>query len=175
MIVKNKPAKSATLGLGGNIGDVVEAMRKSLDLLQAHPDLEVVKISSLYKTPPWGIENQDWFINACVEVSSTLSPDQLLEQCLATEIHLKRERTLRWGPRTIDIDVLTFEDYVSDEPKLTIPHPRMLERAFVLVPLDEIAPELIVSGHRVQHWLAKSDRGGIEKIDCKMPWWQASE
>ncbi len=170
---KIKPSKFATLGLGGNIGDVVATMRKALDRLQAHSGLDIVKISSLYKTPPWGFKDQDWFVNACVEVVSTLSPHELLEQCLATEKHLKRKRTLRWGPRTIDIDVLTFENYESDEAKLTVPHPRMLERAFVLVPLADIAPELIVSGHSVQHWLEGIERDEINKIDCEMPWWKA--
>ena len=149
-------------------------MRRALDRLQAHPGMEIVKISSLYKTPPWGIEDQDWFVNACVEITSTLPPHQLLEQCLATEKHLKRERTIRWGPRTIDIDVLTFEDYKSNETKLTVPHPRMLERAFVLVPLAEIAPDLMVQGHSVQNWLDKVEQGEIENINCEMPWWKAN-
>jgi 2-amino-4-hydroxy-6-hydroxymethyldihydropteridine diphosphokinase len=169
-----KPSKSATLGLGGNIGDVVTTMGKALDRLQAHTELKIVKISSLYKTPPWGIEDQDWFVNACVEVVSTLSPHQLLEQCLATEKHLKRKRILRWGPRTIDIDVLTYEDYESDEAKLTIPHPRMLERAFVLVPLADIAPDLIVLGNSVQYWLEGVDTGDIEKLKTDGPWWNAN-
>jgi len=167
-------AKSATLGLGGNIGDVAETMGKALDLLQAVPGLEIVKVSSLYKTPPWGIVTQDWFVNACVEISTTLSPHQLLEQCLSIELQLKRVRTLRWGPRTIDIDVLTFEDYTSGEPKLTVPHPRMLERAFVLVPLGEITPELKVSGKSIEDWIKEADRSGIEKIEGSLPWWQPS-
>ena len=148
-------------------------MRKALDRLQAQPDLDIIKISSLYKTPPWGIEDQDWFVNACVEVVCIMSPHQLLEQCLAVEKHLKRKRTLRWGPRTIDIDVLTYDNYISDETKLTVPHPRMLERAFVLVPLAEIAPELMVSGHSVQHWLEGVERSEIEKLKTDEPWWKA--
>ena len=174
VLSKRNLSKSATLGMGGNIGDVVSTMRKALDRLQAHSGLDIVKISSLYKTPPWGIEDQDWFVNACVEVSCALSPHQLLEQCLATEKYLKRRRTLRWGPRTIDIDVLTFENYESSESKLIVPHPRMLERAFVLVPLAEITPKLIISNHSVQHWLEGVEQAGIEKIDCKMPWWKES-
>ncbi len=160
------------LGIGGNIGDVVSTMGKALDYLQARPGIDIVQISPLYKTPPWGIEDQDWFINACAEVSCTLSPVELLEQCLAAEKHLNRERTLRWGPRTIDIDVLTFEGYSSDEPSLTVPHPRMLERAFVLVPLADIAPGLEVSGHSVSHWLQTVEQGKITKIKSKIPWWQ---
>ncbi len=149
-------------------------MRKALDKLQAHSELDIVKISSLYKTPPWGIEDQDWFVNACVEITTTFSPHELLELCLATEKHLKRKRTLRWGPRTIDIDVLTFENYESDETKLTVPHPRMLERAFVLLPLAEIAPELMVQGHSVQHWLGGVEQSDIEKLNCETPWWTAN-
>jgi len=159
------------LGIGGNIGDVATTMGKALDYLQAQPGIKVVQISSLYKTPPWGIKDQAWFINACVEVVCELSPVQLLDQCLAAEKHLKRQRTLRWGPRTIDIDVLTFEGFASDEPSLTVPHPRMLERAFVLVPLADIAPDLEVSGHTVAYWLQKVEQGEIIKIENDKPWW----
>jgi len=170
--LKSGKALSATLGLGGNIGDVAHTMGKALDLLQAVYGLNISQISSLYKTPPWGIKNQDWFVNACFEISTTLSPHQLLEHCLAVELQLKRVRTLRWGPRTIDIDVLTFEGYSSDEPKLTVPHPRMLERAFVLVPLCEIAPKLQVSGKTIENWVKEADRSGIEKIEGGLLWWE---
>ena len=173
--VSNGQTYSATLGLGGNIGDVVDAMRKALDRLHGQPGLQITKISSLYKTPPWGIKNQNWFVNSCVEISTSLSPLQLLAECLETEKHLKRVRTLRWGPRTIDIDVLTIDDYESDDPKLTVPHPRMLQRAFVLIPLAEITPDLMIKGENVAHWRDLADRSGIEKIKQDGDWWKPQE
>ncbi len=163
--------KKATLGIGGNIGDVVETMRRALDYLEAQQGLKIEKISRLYKTPPWGVVDQDWFINACVSIDCEVSPQKLLEHCLAAELSLKRQRTIRWGPRTIDIDVLTFQGFSSDEPALTVPHPRMLERAFVLVPLCDIAPDLEISGKRAHDWLAKIDKSEIEMLNIETNWW----
>ncbi len=151
-MAKTHPAKSVTLGLGGNIDDVVDTLRKALDQLQALEKVDIVQVSPLYKTPPWGFESQNWFINACVEISTSLQPLTLLEQCQTIETALHRKRTLRWGPRTIDIDILTFEDFLSGDEVLTVPHPRMLERAFVLVPLADIVPAQVISGKSVATW-----------------------
>ncbi len=164
---------TATLGIGGNIGDVVNTMRKALDVLAATDGLKITSISPLYKTPPWGVEDQDWFVNACLMVSCRFSPQNLLSACFATELFLKRKREKRWGPRNIDIDVLTFNGFSSDDPVLTIPHPRMLERAFVLVPLNDIAADMHVSGKPVSHWLGRIDHSEIEKLEIEMPWWPA--
>ncbi len=166
-------AKTAFLGLGGNIGDVVATMRGALDYLHGQQGFAVVNISPLYKTPPWGFEDQDWFVNGCVSVSCTLPPMALLEACLAAEAHLHRVRTVRWGPRTIDIDVLIYDGFASDDEVLTVPHPRMLERAFVLKPLADIAPALKISAKTIAEWLECSDQAGIEKLDIEMPWWLA--
>jgi 2-amino-4-hydroxy-6-hydroxymethyldihydropteridine diphosphokinase len=149
-------------------------MRKALDLLQATAGIDIIEVSPLYKTPPWGLKDQDWFINACLSVSCTLAPHKLLETCLETEQKLHRKRDIRWGPRTIDIDILTFDGFASDEPKLTIPHPRMVERAFVLVPLNDIAPDLMVLGKSVSQWFDRIDQAGIEKLQADLPWWQVS-
>ena len=101
--------RKATLGLGGNIGDPVQAMAEALRALDARPDSRVLAVSRLYRTPPWGKTDQDWFFNACALVETMLAPEALLDTCLDIERVMKRERKERWGPRTIDIDVLTFE------------------------------------------------------------------
>jgi 2-amino-4-hydroxy-6-hydroxymethyldihydropteridine diphosphokinase len=166
--------KKAWLGLGGNIGDPVAAMGQALRALDERDDTRVRAVSSVYRTPPWGKTDQNWFHNACAEVETTLSPIALLEACLDIEKQMKRLRLERWGPRTIDIDVLAFEcvDTLQD-PALTLPHPRMTERAFVLVPLAEIAAGLAVSGRKVEEWRADCDVTGIEKAGDDADWWRS--
>ena len=160
--------KTATLGLGGNIGDVVDTLQKALVRLHGIDGIEIVQVSPLYKTPPWGITSQNWFVNGCVEVATTLLPEQLLENCQAIENALHRKRTLRWGPRTIDIDILTFSGFASEDEHLSIPHPRMLARAFVLVPLADIVPDLLILGKPVSHWCDAVDQTGIERLDTEL-------
>jgi 2-amino-4-hydroxy-6-hydroxymethyldihydropteridine diphosphokinase len=164
--------RQAFLSLGGNIGEPVEAMAAALKLLDADSNTDVVAVSSLYRTPPWGKTDQPDFFNAAAALETTLTPRELIDLCLASERALKRERLERWGPRIIDIDILTFGDLQVDEPGLQIPHPRMLERAFVLVPLVEIAPKLAVSGKPVTAWLKLLDATGIEKLPGGDNWWQ---
>jgi len=164
--------RQAFLSLGGNIGEPARAMAAALRMLDAGEGTGVTAVSSLYRTPPWGKTDQPDFINAAAALDTSLSPRQLIELCLASERALKRERRERWGPRVIDIDILTFGDLQVDEPGLQIPHPRMLERAFVLVPLAEIAPQLIVSGKAVADWLGAIDAAGIEKLPGGEAWWR---
>lgn len=130
--------KTAYLGIGGNIGDTQANIRKTVELLKKHEQIEVTKVSSIYETQPVGYTDQDWFLNIVVEIQTSLEPLKLLEACQDIENELKRERTIRWGPRTIDVDILLYEDFTSDSEILTIPHPRMTERAFAMVPLYEI-------------------------------------
>ena len=151
----------AFIGLGGNLGDPQAAMRDALHRLDASPDLSVVAVSSLYRTPPWGKLDQPDFLNAVVEVATTLEPRTLLDLCLATESQLKRVRSERWGPRLIDMDVLWFDDRRVDEAGLQVPHPRMTERAFVMVPLAEIAPDLSLAGSTAAEVAAGLDTSGI--------------
>lgn len=167
------PAIRATLGLGGNVGDPVAAMRTALQALDARADCRVVEVSRLYRTPPWGKTDQAWFFNACGLVETTLAPGPLLGACLAVEREMKRERTERWGPRTIDIDVLTCGDLAVSDATLEIPHPRMTERGFVLMPLADIAPDLVVGGRTVADWLATADVAGIECVGADRAWWRA--
>ncbi|WP_420963804.1 2-amino-4-hydroxy-6-hydroxymethyldihydropteridine diphosphokinase [Brucella sp. IR073] len=164
--------KRAWLGLGGNIGDPVAAMGQALRMLDERKDARVVKVSSVYRTPPWGKTDQAWFHNACAEIETALSPVALLDACLDIEKGLKRLRLERWGPRTIDIDVLAFEGVEHlDAPTLTLPHPRMTDRAFVLVPLAEIAAGLAVNGRTVAEWRDACDDKGVERLAGEKVWW----
>jgi 2-amino-4-hydroxy-6-hydroxymethyldihydropteridine diphosphokinase len=153
----------AVLSLGGNTGDVPQAFVKALAALTAG-GAEVVACSSVWRTPPWGKLDQPDFFNVAVFVQTSLSPRALLDLCLAIEKGAGRIRAERYGPRPLDIDILTYGDDVIDEPGLTIPHPRMLERAFVLVPLSEIAPEMRVEGATVGEAVKSLDITGL-KID----------
>ncbi|MDO9573930.1 MAG: 2-amino-4-hydroxy-6-hydroxymethyldihydropteridine diphosphokinase [Candidatus Contubernalis sp.] len=135
------------LGLGTNLGNKQENLEKALDFLNSHGQFQVLKVSSFYETEPVGYEDQDKFLNAAVVGETILSPYELLDLCHEIENDLKRVRTIRWGPRTIDVDILLYDSReILDEPRLIIPHPRMIEREFVLAPLAEIAPEAVHPG-----------------------------
>jgi len=164
--------RTAYLSLGGNLGDPARTMAAALRLLDDDPDTRVDAVSSLYRTPPWGKTDQPDFLNAAARLETTRAPRDLLELCLDVERRLKRERRERWGPRLVDLDILLFEGEVIDEPGLEIPHPRMLERAFVLVPLFEIAPALEIAGEGLAVHLARVDRGGIERLAGGSDWWR---
>lgn len=164
--------RQATLGLGGNIGDPVAAMALALRRLDARDDCRVIAVSRLYRTPPWGKTDQADFCNACAAIETRLSPLKLLETCLDIERDMKRVRSERWGPRTIDIDVLTYDGLEIDEQTLTVPHPRMTERAFVLMPLADIAGDLKVKGRAVADWLALSSAEGIIVANENRAWWR---
>jgi len=170
--VMRPPVNRAYLSLGGNIGEPAKAMAAALKLLDSDEHTTVAAVSSLYRTPPWGKTDQPDFINAAAALDTSLTPRALIDLCLASERALKRERLERWGPRIIDIDILTFGDLTVDEPGLQIPHPRMLERAFVLVPLAEIAPASRVAGKSVANWVAGIDTAGIEKLPGGALWWK---
>ncbi len=131
---------TAYIGLGSNIGDREYQLNRALELLKSAEKVEVTTVSSFYNTAPVGYEQQPDFLNAVVEIMTTLSADDLLELCSKIEKELKRERIIRWGPRTIDLDILLFGNSVINEKDLVIPHPRMHERKFVMEPLNEIAP-----------------------------------
>jgi 2-amino-4-hydroxy-6-hydroxymethyldihydropteridine diphosphokinase len=160
------------LSLGGNLGDPAKAMGAALRILDEDTSTEVVRVSSLYRTPPWGKTDQPDFLNAAAEIETGLSPRELLDLCLEAERRLKRVRQERWGPRLVDIDILVFGDRRINEAGLDIPHPRMLERAFVLVPLAEIAPDFMVEGDSLAGHLGNIDRAGIEKLPTGGDWWK---
>ncbi len=139
----------AALGLGGNLGDPVAAFATVLKRLQRHPGISAVQPSSVYRTAPWGKLDQPEFLNMAVVVETSLPARALLDLCLNLEREGGRERRERWGPRTIDLDILNYGGETIDEPGLQVPHPRIAERAFVLAPLAEIAPELRIDGRSV--------------------------
>jgi len=136
----------AALGLGGNIGDPVTAFAAALRGLAQHPAVALRRISSVYRTAPWGKLDQPEFLNLAVLIETDLPAADLLELCLALERSQGRERRERWGPRTLDIDILIYGTEAIDRPGLQVPHPRIAERAFVLAPLAEIAPEVTIDG-----------------------------
>jgi 2-amino-4-hydroxy-6-hydroxymethyldihydropteridine diphosphokinase len=158
----------AFVGLGGNEGDVRTGLVEALQALAGLPQTTRVRQSALYRTPAWGRTDQPDFLNAVVELQTRMPAPELLAALLQIERRFGRDRENeheRWGPRTLDLDLLVYGDLTVDEPGLTLPHPRMHERAFVLVPLAEIAPTLQVPGHgAVSALLATVDTAGIEAI-----------
>jgi 2-amino-4-hydroxy-6-hydroxymethyldihydropteridine diphosphokinase len=154
------------VGLGGNIGDVRATLDAAVARFADGADVRLIARSSDYSTPPWGMTDQPPFINCAIAVETSLLPRALLDRALSVERALGRDRSReqRWGPRTIDIDLLTYDNLSLDEPDLVLPHPRLFERAFVLVPLAEIAPDRLIAGRRVRDALAQLDAAGIEKL-----------
>lgn len=153
----------AWLGIGSNVGDMAALLDRAVAALGAVPGIRVVARSADYRTPPWGKTDQPWFLNGAVGIETDLDPHALLDACLSIERELGRVREERWGPRLIDIDVLAYEGASVEDERLVLPHRYVRERAFVLVPLAEIAPDLVIGGERVSDALAKLDRTGIER------------
>jgi dihydropteroate synthase len=137
------------LALGGNVGDKVLSLRRALRAIASEPGIELTAVSRFYRTPPWGKTDQDWFLNACALGRTSLKPEALLDRMKALEVELGRAPAERWGPRVIDIDLIAYGDIALKTERLTLPHPELFNRAFVLVPLAEIAPDLVIAGVRV--------------------------
>ena len=156
----------AFLALGGNIGDVRATFQRAIAMLGEGGAVRLVARSADYRTPPWGVAAQPDFVNAVIAVSTSLSPRDLLEHAQATERALGRDRSRErhWGPRPIDIDLIAYDNVEISDADLTLPHPRLFERAFVLVPLAEIAPDRIIAGISVRQALARLNASGIEKL-----------
>lgn len=160
------PLAEALIALGGNVGDVRSTFDRAVAMLCDGGQVRLLARSSDYLTPPWGVTDQPPFINAAIGVATTLPPRALLARALKVECTFGRDRAneRRWGPRTLDLDLLAYGDVALNAPDLTLPHPRLFERAFVLLPLAEIAPERIIAGIRVRDALAGLDPSGIEKL-----------
>jgi 2-amino-4-hydroxy-6-hydroxymethyldihydropteridine diphosphokinase len=156
----------ALIALGGNVGDVRKTFKRAVAMLCDGDEVRLLARSSDYRTPPWGLADQPPFINAVIAVATSLSPRDLLARALKVEraFGRDRERERRWGPRTLDLDLLAYDDLVLHSPDLTLPHPRMFERAFVLVPLAEIAPDRVIAAIHVTDALKRIDASGIEKL-----------
>ena len=155
----------AIIALGSNMGDKVGALGDATARLEAHGEIDVLGRSKLYRTEAWGEENQDWFVNACLGVATTLGPLALLHTCQDIENQLGRVREKRWGPRAIDLDILVYRNVVQREAELTLPHPLITERAFVLVPLNDIAPQQVLQGKAVSAWVHEIDTSGVVELD----------
>ena len=164
----NPQVTSSLIGLGGNVGDVVRSMQNAINAIENRQDCAIVAVSNIYRTPPWGITEQDWFFNACAEVLTDLAPGALLDLLLTIELAQGRVRDQRWGPRTLDLDVIAYGDETIASERLTVPHPRMGERPFVIFPLMDICPNRQIGGKLVKNYAAELDRGGIKLADEKL-------
>jgi 2-amino-4-hydroxy-6-hydroxymethyldihydropteridine diphosphokinase len=157
----------AWVGLGGNLGEVETTLMEACWAIDALPQTSIRGQSALYRSRAWGRDDQPDFLNAVVELQTRMTPRILLEHLLAIEVRFGRVRSAgeRWGPRTLDLDLLVYGELELDEPGLHVPHPHLHERAFVLVPLAEIAPSLRIAGRgRVDQLLAAVDASGIEAV-----------
>ncbi len=155
------------LAMGTNLGDRLANLHSALQALP--PDVQPVRASQVYETAPWGVQDQPDFLNQVIEAETDLTPESLLAYLKSIEAKLGRAPTYRYGPRLIDLDIVFYENWVLDQPDLAIPHPRISERAFVLVPLVEIAPDLVdpVSGQRVSSWLKKLGQDGVKLFEAE--------
>ncbi|MDB9540836.1 2-amino-4-hydroxy-6-hydroxymethyldihydropteridine diphosphokinase [Anabaenopsis tanganyikae CS-531] len=156
---QNTPGKLSAIALGSNIGDSYKILTAAIETLSATPGIKLQAQSSWYRTKPVGPPQPD-YLNGCAILQVEMSPDLLLETLLATEAKFGRVRQERWGARSLDLDLLLYDDFIIDTPQLQIPHPRMVTRAFVLVPLDEIAPHWVepTSGTKIKNL--------VKEVDC---------
>jgi 2-amino-4-hydroxy-6-hydroxymethyldihydropteridine diphosphokinase len=154
------------IALGGNVGDVRATFGKAIANICGMTQAVLIARSSDYTTPPWGDEQQEPFINACIEIETTLDPHALLFTLHKIEKKFGRDRAQerRWGPRTLDLDLIAYDDARLDKSELTLPHPRLFERAFVLVPLAEIVPDRPIAGQTPRQALARLSTDGIERL-----------
>ncbi|MGN0945622.1 MAG: 2-amino-4-hydroxy-6-hydroxymethyldihydropteridine diphosphokinase [Megasphaera sp.] len=154
------------LSIGANLGDRMATLHQAVRLLADTPGVTVTAVSPFYETPPWGKTDQPAFINGAVAVDTELSGQELLDACLAIEQRLGRVRHEKWGARTIDIDLVYSPDETCQTETLTLPHPYVIQRAFVLVPLRDLAPDLILCGRPIGDWLDRlPDTDSIRKKD----------
>lgn len=157
---------AAYIGIGSNLDDPERQVRRAIEALASIPQTRCVRVSRLYRTSPWGRTDQPAFVNAAAEIATTLTPRALLDALLAIERQQGRHRDgTRWGPRTLDLDILLYGDRVIEAPGLTIPHPHLAERAFVLLPLADLDPALHVPGRgRISELVDGIDTNGVEPL-----------
>lgn len=150
------------LSLGSNIGDKVDYLDKAVEELEKNAFIHKVKSSSYYSTAPVGFLDQDEFVNIAVMLETSLSPLEMLDVCQNIESTLNRVRLIRWGPRTIDVDIILYDDLVMNQERLIIPHPRAKERSFVLIPLMELDDRLEIDGQAIRDLIKDDD--GVRKM-----------
>lgn len=143
----------AYLGLGTNMGDRETYLSSAVNLLDNYENITVTNKSKIYETKAWGYTDQADFLNMCIEIKTSLNEYELLKVCQEVELKLNRERIIRWGPRTIDVDILFFNDIILNNEDLYIPHPRISERAFVLILLMDINKNLLIKGKVIGEYL----------------------
>lgn len=159
----------AFVAFGGNVGDARDTIARAIVQFCDGDRIRLIARSSDYRTPPWGKTDQPAFINTCIEIETGLTPVGLLDRAHEVERAFGRDRHKEehWGPRSLDIDLLTYGEDKIDNPGLTLPHPRLFERAFVLVPLTEIAPDAVVAGRSLREALDRLDQAGIERLPAQ--------
>jgi 2-amino-4-hydroxy-6-hydroxymethyldihydropteridine diphosphokinase len=158
--MRPRPAQ-VLIGLGSNVGDKAANIARAIALLTASGDVRLIERSRIYRSAPWGVADQDWFANACISASTKLSPRALLAACQSVEQAMHRVREQRWGPRVIDVDILDYDGETVREPDLVIPHPYIAERAFVLTPLKDVAPDFSLNGASISEMLDKLDASDV--------------
>jgi 2-amino-4-hydroxy-6-hydroxymethyldihydropteridine diphosphokinase len=156
----------ALIALGGNVGDVRATFQRAIANICGMAQAALLARSSDYATPPWGETEQARFVNACIDIDTSLDPHALLFVLQKIEAKFGRDRAkeTHWGPRTLDLDLVAYDDVSMQKPELTLPHPRLFERAFVLVPLAEIAPDRVIGGRSVASALVGLSTEGIERL-----------
>jgi 2-amino-4-hydroxy-6-hydroxymethyldihydropteridine diphosphokinase len=159
----------ALIALGGNVGNVRDTFDRAIAAFCDGVAVRLLKRSSDYRTPPVGVTDQPPFINCAIVAATELPPPALLARAQSVETQFGRNRSQEqhWGPRVLDIDLIAYDDLTMDTLELTLPHPRALERAFVLLPLAELVPERRIAGVRVRDALARADQTGIEKLPSR--------
>jgi 2-amino-4-hydroxy-6-hydroxymethyldihydropteridine diphosphokinase len=158
------------LALGSNLGDRAALLARAVENLVSDPDIRVVSVSSLYSTQPVGLAGAPEFLNAALEALTYRTADSMLDLCLSIERKLGRVRIGALASRTLDIDILLFDDVRRQDARLTLPHPRLKDRAFALVPLAEIAPDLALDGRPIGSWAALADRHGVRRLAAQAGW-----
>jgi 2-amino-4-hydroxy-6-hydroxymethyldihydropteridine diphosphokinase len=159
------PAFDCIVALGSNLGDKAANIDRAVALLTERGDVRLLARSRNYATEPWGKTDQDWFVNAAIAVASELDPRQLLGRCKEIERAMGRVETEKWGPRIIDLDLLVYRDGDVNDPDLILPHPHIGARAFVLAPLMDIAPDLVISGKSVREMYGAIDVSSVRTLD----------
>ncbi len=151
------------IGLGSNLGDRFLHLQQAVDQLNRHPEMKVTRLSPIYETTPVGFIEQPDFLNMVVALHTSLSPEALLNELQRIEAEQQRERKIRWGPRTLDLDILLYKNQIIHQEDLIIPHPRMCERPFVLIPLRDIAGNLLIPGknQRIDELLSPLSQEGM--------------
>ena len=165
-----KGATQVFAGIGANVGDPALTLREAVRRLEGEGGIRVVAASPVYRNPPMGPQDQPHFLNAVLEMSVEISPQELLKRFLAIELEFGRVRDIRWGPRTLDLDILVYGDVRVDEPGLTIPHPHMLERSFVLTPLADLHPQDLhpVTNQPYLELANAAGRENLERVDVSL-------